>query len=147
MSTTAASNNKTTAKYKIHWHVLFTHFPISFFMVSAGFMVLHLFTNVDCFELSGFLTLAAGALMMLPTTISGWLTWKSKYKGATTKIFLYKIRISFGMIALSLLLVAFRWVFSATVHTVWHFIYGVGFVLLFAGALLEGYYGGKLRHG
>lgn len=146
MSTTAAPN-KTIAKYKIHWHVLFTHFPISFFMVSAGFMVLHLFTNVDCFELSGFLSLAAGALMMLPTTISGWLTWKSKYKGAATKVFLYKIRISFGMIALSLFLVAFRWVLSSTAHTVWHFIYGAGFVLLFAGAMSEGYYGGKLRHG
>ncbi len=39
---------------------------------------------------------------MLPTTATGWVTWKKSYKGAMGKLFLNKIRIAFGMIALSI---------------------------------------------
>jgi uncharacterized membrane protein len=87
-------------RYNLRWHVIFTHFPISFFMVSAGLMALHLFTETECFELAGFLSLVAGTVMLIPTTITGWRTWKSRYKGASTALFQYKIRIAFGMIAL-----------------------------------------------
>jgi len=75
----------------MHWHVVLTHFPISFFMVSAGFMVLHMFTLTGCFEIAAFLSLLAGTVMLIPTAATGWSTWKSKYKGANTKIFRYKI--------------------------------------------------------
>ncbi len=140
------ASGRATSRYQLHWHVMFVHFPISCFMVSAGFMVLHLFTETGCFELAGFLTLITGAVMMVPTTLSGYLTWKSKYKGAATKIFLYKVRISYGMLALSLALLLFRAVFVSTEHTIWHSAYGTGFVVLVAGAFLEGYYGGRLNH-
>jgi len=130
----------------MHWHVIFTHFPISFFMVSAGFMALHLFTETECFELAGFLSLAAGTAMMIPTIITGWRTWKSKYKGAGTTLFRYKIRISFAMIALSVILIIARGFLINTEHHIWHFVFGISFLLLFIGAMTEGYYGGRLNH-
>lgn len=76
---------RTLLKYKIHWHVILVHFPTSFFVASAGFIVLHLFTEPACFELAGYLTLIAGTVMILPSTLSGWLTWKGRYKGVEVR--------------------------------------------------------------
>ena len=115
-------------------------------MVSAGFIALHLFTETGCFELAGFLSLVAGTVMMIPTTITGWTTWKSKYKGASTSLFRYKIRIAFAMIALSIILLIVRVFLVNTEHIIWHFVFGIGFLLLFIGAMAEGYYGGRLNH-
>jgi hypothetical protein len=133
-------------KYKIHWHVVFTHFPISFFVLSFGFMVLHLATWKACFELAAYIGLIAGAGVMLPTTLSGWLTWKGRYKGMKGRMFIYKIRIAFAMIALSVLLVAARSAFPRALHEEWLWLYALGTLLLMTGAIAEGYYGGRLNH-
>jgi uncharacterized membrane protein len=145
-TTPTKSPRHALARYRIHWHVVFTHFPVSLFMVSAGFILLHLFTDTSCFERAGYFTLVAGTVMLVPTTYTGWSTWKKRYRGAGTKIFRYKIRISLAMIPISLPLVIWRSTFPTTVHTAWHGIYFGGFVLLFAGAIAEGYYGGRLNH-
>jgi uncharacterized membrane protein len=134
-------------KHKIHTHVLFTHFPISFFTASAGFMVLHLFTNTDCFESAAYLTLVAGVVMTIPTAMTGWTTWKSKYKGARTRIFDNKIYLSIFMLALGTLLIFFRnYLIPKGEHTIWHYFFGFGFLALFFAAMMEGYYGGPLNH-
>src|SRR5512136_3029642 len=92
-------------RYKIHWHLLVTHFPISFFTASAGFMAAHVFTANECFELASFLTLVAGAIMLVPAAFTGWYTWKKDYKGIQGKIFVYKARISYVMLALTAILI------------------------------------------
>jgi len=107
-------------KYKWHWHILFVHFPISAFLGSFGFMVLHLITQTDCFELSTFVALILGAVVMIPTTVTGWTTWKKSYKGYRSKIFLSKIRISFAMIAISVALVLYRAIFVTEVIDLHH---------------------------
>lgn len=137
---------QTKLRYKIHWHVLFTHFPVSFFLLSTGFMVLHLFTRRSCYELAAFLSVLAGALVLIPTTISGWLTWKGSYKGMRGKIFLYKIRIAGGMFFLSVALISTRLIFHPELHLVWIWGYAGGILLLLAGAMVEGFYGGRLNH-
>ena len=142
----ATAPGQTKLKYKVHWHVLLTHFPVSFFMLSSGFMLLHLFTRSDCFELAAFLSLLAGALIMLPTTIRGWLTWKGRYKGMRGKMFLHKIRIALGMITLSFALLLVRLLFPPPLHVVWMWIYAAGVMLLLVGAMIEGFYGGRLNH-
>jgi len=141
-----AQAGQTKLKYKIHWHVLLTHFPVSFFLLSTGFMLLHLYTRRDCFELATFLSVLAGALVLIPATISGWLTWKGRYKGLRSKMFLSKIRIAFGMIALSLALVLIRIVFHPQLHIVWMWVYAPGILLLLTGTMVEGLYGGRLNH-
>jgi hypothetical protein len=147
MSTSPAQGRRAVLpKYKIHWHVVFTHFPISFFMLSFGFMALHHATARACFELSAYVSLLAGAAAMLPTALSGWLTWKGRYRGMKGKVFIYKMRIAFAMIALSFLLVFIRSVFPDALHTGWLWLYSFGMLLLLLGAGAEGYYGGRLNH-
>jgi uncharacterized membrane protein len=138
--------SRMVAKHNIHWHVILTHFPISFFTASAGFIALHLITKTECFELAGYLCLLAGVIMTIPTTITGWSTWKSKYKGARTKIFTNKIIMSYFIITVGILLILFRAYFVEGEHTLWHFLFSVGFVALFSASMMEGYYGGRLNH-
>lgn len=141
-----ASAARTVLKYKIHWHVVFTHFPISFFMLSIFFMALHLITGRTCYEQTAFISLLAGTAAMLPTTLSGWLTWKRSYKGMRGKIFLNKIKISIAMIVGSSLLTAARALVQEGFHEFWLLLYAAGISLLMLGAAAEGYYGGRLNH-
>ena len=134
------------AKHNIHWHVILTHFPISFFTASAGFVALYLIPKTACFELAGYLCLLAGVIMSVPTTITGWSTWKSKYKGARTNIFVNKLYISCFIFAVGTLMIFLRAYFIEGEHTLWHFVFGFGFVALFSASMMEGYYGGRLNH-
>lgn len=138
--------SKAVLKYKIHWHVLFTHFPVSFFMISFGFMVLHLVTRDHCYEIAASLSLFAGLVILVPTAISGWLTWKGSYKGMKGKIFIYKIRVAVFMIICSLILVLARILLPDELHMVWMWIYPTGITLLMLGSMVEGFYGGRLNH-
>ena len=121
---------------------------MSFFVGSALFMVLHFasYSNRDDYELAAFVLLAVGMVVMWPTTITGWNTWKSHYRGAHVKIFLYKIRTAFGMIALSVLLVIWRATLPPEANTGWFLAYAIGIFLLFTGTVIEGFYGGRLNH-
>ena len=147
---TATKSDHAVIKYKIHWHVILIHFPISFFVASFGFQVLHLFFAPACFELATNVALIAGAAMMIPTTFSGWLTWKKGYKGANIPLFQKKIITSFIMLVLSLMLVIWRIGFLGLFEEIpanpEHWIYMAGNTVLIAGAVLEGYYGGLLNH-
>jgi len=110
-------------------------------------MLLHLIWGVSCFELASYLTLIAGAVAMVPTTLTGWHEWKSEYKGFKSRLFLNKIRISFVMIGFSFALVAYRSIFLTGFDSVeQHAIYFTGVTLLLLGALAEGYFGGQLKH-
>ena len=132
-----------------HWHVLFVHFPISFFGVAFGFQMLHLFFAPACFTLSSTMVLIAGALMMIPTTVSGWRSWKRTYKGAQTYIFKRKIIIAALMLVTSAMLVGWRLSFYSIFTEepgAAHWVYMAGSALLIMGAVLEGYYGGRLHH-
>jgi len=133
-------------RYKIHWHLLVTHFPISFFTASAGFMAAHVFTANECFEQASFLTLVAAGIALVPATLTGWYTWKKDYKGIRGKIFVCKTRISYGMLALTAILVSLRNVFLPGHHSIWHCVYAVGFLSLFVASIAEGFYGGRLHH-
>ena len=142
----AESSDTSENRLKLHWHVILTHFPVSLFMMSAGFMALHLFTNTGCFEMAGFLSLLAGFTILVPTTLTGWWTWKKRYRGTMTRLFRYKINMSIAMIVICIVLIVARGFLVDTAHTLWHWIFGGGFVLLFIGALAEGNYGGRLNH-
>jgi len=126
--------------------VILTHFPVSFFAVSFGFMVLHLITWAKCYEWAAYVSLLAGMGSMWPTTLSGWFVWKDRYKGARGKVFLNKIKIAYGMIAISTGLVIWRTVFPHWLHTYWLGLYFICVGLLLLGAMAEGFFGGRLNH-
>ncbi len=137
-------------KYKFHWHVLLVHFPISFFGVAFGFQILHLFWSPACFELATNVALAFGVVMMVPTTWAGWSSWKNNYKGAGVKLFQYKITTAFVMLVLGVVLVSWRFIFLGfftEAHiSPQHWIYLAGNTVLIIGAIIEGYFGGRLNH-
>ncbi len=141
-----AQTGRAVPKYKIHWHVLLTHFPVSFFILSAGFMIQHFVTENACYEIASFLSMLAGAVFLVPAAISGWLTWKSRYKGIRLKMFRIKIRIALTMITLSFALAVSPLLAAPPYHTVWMWGYAAGILLLVIGAITEGFYGGRLNH-
>lgn len=137
-------------KYRFHWHVFLTHFPLSFFGVAFGFQVLHLFIFPACFELATNVSLIAGTAMLIPTTLTGWRRWKTFYRGAKGFIFRRKITISLAMLALSFPLTIWRTMFLSAFEDApygpWHWIYFAGNGLLILGAVAEGFYGSRLNH-
>jgi len=136
--------------YRVHWHVLITHFPISFFVAAFGFQILHLFTSPECFEKATNVALIAGTVVLMPTTGSGWRTWKTRYQGARVLLFQRKIMIAFIMQGLSIVLAIWRVSsmsnFEDAPANTAHWAYLAGNTLLMAGASAEGYYGGRLNH-
>lgn len=138
------------AHRRVHWHVLFTHFPISLFGTAFGFQMLHLVMAPTCFELATNVTLLGGAALLVPTIWTGWSEWKGRYRGAKGLIFRRKISTAFAMAALSLSLVVWRiaalGLFEEVPRSPEHWIYLAGNTLLIMGAIVEGHYGGRLTH-
>jgi len=137
-------------RYRIHWHIFLTHFPISFFGAAFGFQVLHLFMFPECFEVATNAALIAGTVTLIPTTLTGWRSWKGMYRGMGNLIFRRKIRISLAMLILSVPLTVWRVIFLNGFEEIpfhyWHWVYFAGNALLILGAFGEGFYGSRLHH-
>jgi uncharacterized membrane protein len=137
-------------RYKLHWHVFLTHFPIALFGVAFLFQVLHLLWSPECFELSTNVALAAGAISMVPTTLTGWRTWKRSYEGALVPLFRRKITIAVLLLGTSMSLaiwrIGFPGMFPDVSYGLTHWLYLAGNTILIAGAAAEGFYGGQLNH-
>ena len=130
--------------YHVRWHVLLVHFPISLFGVGFLFQVLHLIFAPASFTLSSTVVLLLGTIALIPTTTSGWFTWKSRYKGAGTILFQRKIVTSFIMLAISIILTIWRFAYYSIFTNepnIPHWIFMAGTLLLILGAAVEGYYG------
>jgi uncharacterized membrane protein len=149
---TSTPSERAVPRYKMHWHVIFTHFPVSLFGAAFGFQILHLFPTYlsGCFEVATTVALIGATLSMIPTILTGWFTWKKQYKGARVLIFQRKIAISYAMLAVSIALVAWRTTqfdaFQDVPESPWHWLYLAVNTLLIIGAVAEGYYGGRLNH-
>ena len=135
-------SSRIKISYHVRWHLLLVHFPISLFGVAFLFQVLHLFFAPACFTLATTVVILIGAVAMIPTTTSGWSTWKHKYKGGVTLLFKRKIVTAYVMLAISILLTIWRFIFDFTDEPTTVDIHGRTFLIL--GAVTEGYYGGNL---
>ena len=144
--------NRFPFNVKIRWHLILVHFPISFFGAAFLFQILHIiFTPTSgCFTLGTSVLIGTGAVAMVPTVISGWTTRAHKYHGASTPLFKKKIYTAFIILGLSVPLLVWRLIiFSVLVDEPYsweHWILLLGTTLLITGAIIEGYYGGKLNH-
>jgi uncharacterized membrane protein len=142
-------SNHIKISYHVRWHLLLVHLPISLFGVAFLFQVLHLIFSPACFTLSTTVVILLGMIAMIPTTTSGWSTWKSRYKGARTFLFQRKIGTAYFMLAISILLTIWRFTYYdifTDEPNIPHWIFMAGTLLLIIGAVVEGYYGGKLHH-
>lgn len=139
----------TMQKHPLHWHVMLTHLPIGTFSGAMLFMTLHVATDDACYSKAAYVSLIAGAAVMLPTTGTGWFTWQQRYRGTHLTLFAIKIWTSVVMLTLVAALVAYQTAvpFSTTnVADLPHILYFVGVLLLMAGAVVEGYWGSQLHH-
>lgn len=145
-----ASAARPKQRYKLHWHVVLTHFPVSAFAGAFVFMALHLLTEDPCMSRASYVTLVASAAVLVPVTLTGWQTWKKAYNGSQIRVFRIKIAISAAMIPLAAGLAVYYTVYPFERldpgHGLPHLIYFAGLTLLMLGAMAEGYYGGQLHH-
>jgi len=77
-----------------HPHPMFIHFPMGLLIFTVIMQLLFLFTGKASFEVSGFYSLAVAVVFMIPTILSGILSWWLNYDFAITKIFMYKLWFS-----------------------------------------------------
>lgn len=147
---TSSSTTPKGRKYKLHWHILFTHFPVGTFAGAFLFMALHVVTQNSCYAQAAYVTLIAGLAVLIPTTATGWVTWKRQYKGFENKLFRIKIWTSFAMIPLCAALVAYQTIHPFALldvtHSRAHLFYFSGVVLLMIGSVVEGFWGARLHH-
>lgn len=135
--------------YKFHWHILFTHFPVPLLTVTFVFQALDILFSPPGFDLAGDIVFLGAVAGLIPAVLTGWRTWKKSYKGAKIMLFQRKIATSWAMLAIGIPLAAWRIVLLANgiKDTFWYdVIYFAGQWLLIAGAVIEGYYGGRLNH-
>jgi len=147
--TTTQTEGRVRFQFKIHWHVVFTHFPVSLFVMAVLFKLLHFIVQQECFEVAADVTLVVGVAALVPTLITGWTTWKGRYKGAAVLLFRRKIVIGFVMLGIGMILAVWRLVagtVSLTSHLDQHIGFFSGLVLLMIGSFFEGYYGNRLNH-
>jgi uncharacterized membrane protein len=148
------SNSQQTAQplpgYKIHWHIILIHLPISFFLATALFALLYLIIPHPCFDLALLITLVIGLIGLIPVIITGWFTWKGKYKGFRGMLFNRKILTAFIMLVVSFILLVMHilsnFVFHFGGEIIWRVVYFIVALLLAFGAAIEGFYGGRLNH-
>jgi hypothetical protein len=137
-------------KYKIHWHVVLIHLPISFFLATALFAFLYLIIPHPCFDLALLISLTIGLIGLVPVIITGWFTWKGKYKGFRGLLFNRKILTAFIMLVISLTLLVIHLLSNLLFHfggnIIWRTVYFIAVMLLAFGAGIEGFYGGRLNH-
>ena len=141
--------DRPQARTRVHWHVAFTHFPISLFGTAFLFQVLHLFMFQKPFEVSTTVCILAGAGSLIPASVSGWLTWKRHYHGARTWIFRRKIALAVSMLVVSFPLAIWRvtlYYLGKEDDLVDHYVFFSLCTFLVAAAIAEGYYGGRLSH-
>ena len=149
---TSKKSGSITFRYRIHWHVWITHFPISFYIASFIFQVLHLFPHPlsRTFEIATNVMLIAGTVTLIPAVWTGWVTWKRRYAGIRATQFQRKIVISFIMLALAIALTVWRTgyldVFEDVPYGPDHWVYLAGVFFLVIGTILEGFYGIRLTH-
>jgi predicted heme/steroid binding protein/uncharacterized membrane protein len=80
---------------KFHPHPIMIHFPIALFIFSMLLQTLFFITGLRSFELSAYYSLSFATLMMLPSILSGLLSWWLNYDMTATAIFKNKIFFSF----------------------------------------------------
>lgn len=118
-------------------------------MVAFGFHLLDIGFAPSGFWLATDIVFIAAVLTLVPVALTGWVTWKGAYRGAKIRLFQIKIAVSWAMFAIGIPLAVWRTallVGGTGDAGSFHWVYLAGNALLIVGAVIEGYYGGRLSH-
>ncbi len=82
--------------YRIfHPHPMFIHFPMGLINFAVIMQLIYYFTGYPSFSTAGFYALATAAVFLVPTIVSGFVSWWVNYNLTRNKIFITKITFSF----------------------------------------------------
>ena len=135
--------------YKNHAHPISVHFPNGVLPVTVVFVALTLFTGYAALGEAAYFNLIAVFLAMPLVLLSGFISWKKRYKGMVTRTFVTKIVCGSIVTLIALILLIWRYNDPGVLHSDsparWLFLVMHFFMLAAAG--LAGHLGGKLVFG
>lgn len=131
---------------KYHPHPIFLHYPMGLIGFSAFMLVLFLITSNDSFETAAFYSLLCGAITIIPTIISGIISWWINYEMALTSIFRYKLFASGILLILCTIAVILRLIYPniATQEGLLTYIYYLSVFISVPTMSVAAYNGGKI---
>jgi len=133
----------------LHPHPMLIHFPMGLLGFIVIMQILFLYTNDSSFEKSSFYALITAVLFMVPTIMSGMVSWWVNYELAVTKIFIYKISFSFILLVMGIVELVLRFMMpeisygSGSLGIFYHFMLFANIPVL----AVVGFNGGKLSWG
>ena len=84
------------ALYRIfHPHPMLIHFPMGLINFAVIMQIIYYFTGYPSFSTAGFYAIATAAVFLVPTMVSGFVSWWVNYNLTKNKIFMMKISFSF----------------------------------------------------
>lgn len=133
-------------------HPVATHFPNALLPASALFLFLYIAGTIlnlpiaPSFETTAFYCLVLALLATPAAYWAGYYDWKNKYRGAKAPIFTMKVKYGVIMLVLGVLAVALHLAVpqTASMATIWFWIYAVMILAQVGLAGLLGHLGGKL---
>jgi len=91
-----------------HPHPSVVHFPIVFMVCAPLFTMLYLITGIKSFEITGLHCLGAGILFTPIAIFTGFFTWWLNYLAEPMRSVTIKIRLSFVLMAVSVVVFVWR---------------------------------------
>ena len=86
---------------KAHLHPVMVHFPNALFPTTLALLGLYFFTKDSSFEQASFYTMIFGALGVPGAIATGLFSWKTRFRGNVTRIFVEKMIWSAALLILA----------------------------------------------
>lgn len=128
------------------FHPITAHFPNGLIPVSLFFLVLALLFDFECVEKTAFYLLCSATVIAPLTVATGIYNWKTRYRGAVTGKFLFKLIGGFAFTVLALATVIWRLLNPQVVEVSggWYFLVNLALLAL---VVMLGHIGGGLVFG
>ena len=125
------------------FHPIMAHFPNGLIPTSVFFLVLGILFNFQCVEKTAFYILCAATAAAPFTVITGIYNWKTRYKGAITSKFMFKLYGGIILTVLCAVTVVWRLIRPDVVDTSPGVYFIINLVIL-GMVTMVGHIGGKL---
>ena len=133
----------------IHPHPIMIHFPMGLINFSVIMQILFFITGRNSFEIAGYYALFTASVFLVPTMVSGSVSWWVNYNLASNKIFMTKITFSVILFVMCVSETLMRTIYTDIAYygCAGSVVYNIMFFLNVPVLSIIGYNGGKLSWG